>query len=725
MLPHLHTPYSVFRHIQNICAVGNAHPSIVIVSILLAFAPFALAFGQGTSNDPPQPTSTELASGYWQQRSPIGGDIADVAYSPVEPSVLLAAHVATVSATSGALYRSDDSGASWQRVPELGNAPVYDIEFSKTGGIVLGTLDGVVTSSDGGKVWQRRALGIGLNDAVLDVALDPLRPAVLWAGIADAQGTQPVNVMRSHDRGGSWSNRTPPLSRPLSCREIAIDPVDPRRIVAVFGGDFSGGEVWVSENDGLNWTQRSQRLPDRPLRTVAFAGERLLVGGGMRLAGQAFGVYASDDFGRSWAPLHDATWSSLAVESIAVAPDNAELILVATDGGGLRRSENGGRSWQQVSATQGQSLRSVRFDPVSSQRIALGRIADAIALSRDRGLTFATSAEGVHAMNVRAVAMHPFDERRLAIAANGVNTGAVYASSDRGLHWTRGTLPATRFNALAFDADGRLYAVSGGPSAVAAEGLYRRNADGSWTALGPDQGSAYETDIHSLRFGRYSPDTVVIAGSDVGAAGNEATVWISEDRGVHWRKSYESTGAGGVTDIELVEGEGAMRLLATFDDRSGARHGRVLRSDDAGATWQDASAGMPTVFSRSRLCINDSDPQTVYLAATSVNWTSRVYRSEDGGMSWRAMSAEGSSIVDIACDPGNAAVVYVSRQDASATGVERSRDGGASFQRMPAGAEDLFKAGELAVQPTADGSIAVFVVAARGSYLTRVDRLRN
>ena len=35
----------------------------------------------------------------------------------------------------------------------------------------------------------------------------------------DAIGGQPVNVMRSTDSGATWSNRTPPLAQPISCRE--------------------------------------------------------------------------------------------------------------------------------------------------------------------------------------------------------------------------------------------------------------------------------------------------------------------------------------------------------------------------------------------------------------------------------------------------------------------------------------------------------------------------
>ena len=74
----------------------------------------------------------------------------------------------------------------------------------------LGTQDSVRKSTDGGLSWVTLNLGIGANDQVFDVAIDPSDPSILWAGIADAAGSQPVNVMRSTDGGGTWTNRTPP-----------------------------------------------------------------------------------------------------------------------------------------------------------------------------------------------------------------------------------------------------------------------------------------------------------------------------------------------------------------------------------------------------------------------------------------------------------------------------------------------------------------------------------
>ncbi|MDZ4814319.1 MAG: hypothetical protein SGI99_17170 [Pseudomonadota bacterium] len=681
------------------------------------------------------PMQTQVASSaatLWLQRSPVGGDIVDVAYSPVDRALMLAAHIDTTSGTSGTLYRSTDEGASWSVVPGMASHPVHDIEFAADGRAFVATGDGVLTSgaidSPAARArWTRLELGIGLNDAVLDVAIDPSQRSVLWVGITDAQGTQPVNVMRSGDGGHTWSNRTPPMSQPMSCREIAFDPLDPRRMVAVFGGDFGGGQVWTSENSGASWTQRSSGLPNRPIRSTAFGGRRLYVGGGIRLGQQDFGVYVSEDFGRSWMPLHQANWPLLAVESIAIAPTDPNLILVATDGSGVHRSHDGGQSWQlAVSGTESMSVRSVRFRPGSGDRVAIGSIGQAVKLSRNAGLHFDIAAQGIHALNVRALAIDPFDDRHLAIAVASLNSGAVYSSIDAGLSWSVERLPATRFNSVRFANDGTLYAVSGGPSSVAPEGLYVRSAAGSWRALGPDQGSMYETDIKAIRLSTIDPDLIVLAGSDRGASvGNEGTLWRSQDRGAHWTKVYESFGAGVIGDVELIEHNGAVRMLAGFDDAASARNGRVLRSEDGGTTWRDASAGLPAVLSDLRLCFSEVKPDIVYLGATLGNWKSRVFRSENAGDSWRAVGVEGSLIADLACDPRDAETLYVSRRGniESGTRLERSRDGGLSFTDFSSGVAELRESGELAINLAAGGGIAVFLGTSRGSFVARVNDL--
>ena len=164
-------------------------------------------------------------NGDWSSLGPPGGDVFDVAVSTVDANIVLAG-LAPGGSIGGTLYRSSDGGNTWSEVPALDGTSVFDIEFAPApdNTTYLGTQDSIRKSTDGGLSWVTLNLGIGANDQVFDVAIDPSAPSILWAGIADALASQPVNVMRSTDSGATWSNRTPPLAAPISCRGIAVDP---------------------------------------------------------------------------------------------------------------------------------------------------------------------------------------------------------------------------------------------------------------------------------------------------------------------------------------------------------------------------------------------------------------------------------------------------------------------------------------------------------------------
>src|SRR5690606_11368636 len=128
----------------------------------------------------------------------------------------------------------------------------------------------------------------------------------------------PVNVVRSTDGGLTWVDRTPPHAEPMSGTGFAIDPANGYIVVATFAGAFGGGEVWVTDDGGLSWTDRSAGLPTAsPVRAAAYDGARFLVVGGQLFGSQNFGVYASDDLGATWTPLHEPGWPSRAITDIA------------------------------------------------------------------------------------------------------------------------------------------------------------------------------------------------------------------------------------------------------------------------------------------------------------------------------------------------------------------------------------------------------------------------
>jgi photosystem II stability/assembly factor-like uncharacterized protein len=655
-----------------------------------------------------------LGSSAWVSLGPPGGDVFDVAVSTVDPSVALAG-LAPGGSFGGTLYRSSDGGNTWSEVPALDGTSVFDIEFASGGAAYLGTQDSIRKSTDGGLTWVTLNLGIGANDQVFDVALDPTDSSIMWAGIADASGAQPVNVMRSTDGGATWGNRTPPLAAPISGRAIAVDPSDSNTVIAAFGGDFGGGEVWVTTDGGDSWMDRSAGLPGNPLNAVVYDGTRLLVGGGLLFGSQFVGLYESPDLGATWTALHDQTWPVLVVEDIAVDPNDASRIFVAIDGGGVNRTTDGGLTWQiGIGGTQALAGRSIRFRPGNSQELFLGTSSLAVFHSTNGGDTFVQSSEGISELDLFSIDANPLDPVEIAVAFQGQNNGGVFSSADGGATWQLESAPPTRYSAVRFAPDGTLYAISSGPSTVAQEGLYRREINGSWTPLGPDQGPLFESDLDTMRFSRNNPNLLLLGGSDFGVAGFEGTVWRSTDAGAGWDKVYEFGDFHRITDLEIIEDGSDQNIVAAWNSESGDNIGGALRSTDNGGSWFDSSTGLPAFFRGPRLCASPTDPQTLFISAWLSFQSGGLFRTTDAGATWTSTSWTGNQTVgDVACHPIDDQTLFVT-QGSGGDPVLRSQDGGATFAPFSNGLENVVAPRELALA----GDSRLLLASAKGSYAT-------
>jgi photosystem II stability/assembly factor-like uncharacterized protein len=660
------------------------------------------------------PRPARRGAGTWTALGPPGGDVTDAAFSPADPDLALAG-IAPVAGFGGSLYRSVDGGATWSPVPALAGRSVYDLEFAASGKVFAATQDSVWTSEDGGVGWTQLDLGLGLNDQVLDVALDPADPLVLWAGVADAFGAQPMLVLRSPDGGATWANRTPPLAAPISCNALAVRPGASDTVVAVFGGAFGGGEVWTTTNGGTSWENRSAGLPANPMRAVAFAGARLLVGGGQSFGAQYVGLYASDDLGVVWTPLHDGTWPLRVVSDVAVDAADPDVLLVATDGRGVNRTIDGGTSWEVgIGGTAGLAAQSLRFRPASSTDLLLGATSLGVFRSLDGGATFPPSSAGISELDLYSVHVNPADPAQVAVAFQGLNNGGVYSSADGGLSWLLEPVPPTRYSGVRFSPGGILYAVSSGPSTVAPEGLYRREPGGSWTGLGPNQGGLFESDLKALRFSATDSALILMGGSDFGVAGFEATIWRSPDAGVTWQKEHEGADNDFVLDIEIV-GDGSNQVMvASYDGFTAPQEGGVLRSIDGGLSWAPALDGLPGFVRLPRVCAPPGNPQVFYLSAWLSFSSGGLFRTGDGGATWTATGWVGDPVMDVACDPRTSRHLYIAGTETERVAV--SLDGGATFAPYDSGLESARAPRELA--PGTGPAPRLLLASGSGSYVT-------
>ena len=171
-------------------------------------------------------------------------------------------------------------------------------------------------------------------------------------------------------------------------------------------------------------------------------------------------------------------------------------------------------------------------------------------------------------------------------------------------------------------------------------------------------------------------------------ATNGEVVMRSVDGGCSWRESYkpgtatlptDAAGEGVIEAVVASESTPTRAYLMIQQTVGPASRPEVLRTDNAGATWQPASAGLPPTGAPAFLRVAPSDPDTAYLAIAVQGVVELLYGTNDGGLSWTPRSnfgqRPGAQLTDLKVDPLDPNDVWVS----TTSGLYRSTDGGRSF----------------------------------------------
>jgi hypothetical protein len=190
--------------------------------------------------------------------------------------------------------------------------------------------------------------------------------------------------------------------------------------------------------------------------------------------------------------------------------------------------------------------------------------------------------------------------------------------------------------------------------------------------------------LHTIAPWPGDPDRLAVA---VSAAG----VWLSDDGGGSWRKGNEGLVARYVPDDTPPDEVGLcvhrMHRAAARPERLFMQfHGGVYRSDDAGESWTDIAAGLPSDFGFP-LAIDPADPDSAYVIPLTADTDRvtpdgrvRVWETRDGGASW---AARGDGL------PQEHAYLTVLREAFDWTG-----DGGALELYFGATSGDVFGSGD-------------------------------
>ncbi len=345
------------------------------------------------------------------------------------------------------------------------------------------------------------------------------------------------------------------------------------------------------------------------------------------------------------------------VRSLAISPNDPDLVLAGTSSGQVYRSSDGGASWRPAGPFlpfPGWVVSALQFDPNRTEAPE-GRLWAAlrgvwgsghVAFSDDLGRTWVSRATGLPAQSIYSLALVPGEEGRIYAGT----LDGVWGTSDGGLSWAKLTGGQPEMAKVT-----SLLVPPGRPDTVIA-GTWRRayrSTDGGRTWQGVFDGMHLDSEVFSLvptlRPGEVWASTCnwvyqsldggeswtrFVAGMDERRAtafddlpwgrllaGTVAGLYVSDDEGRHWSRR---TGADlSVQVIAHHPGRPARVFLGT----EGAG---VWVSDDGAETFRPASAGLTNL----RVAAVAAAGDELFVAVNHAGPASGVYHSHDGGRSF-------------------------------------------------------------------------------------------
>ena len=575
------------------------------------------------------------AQNVWTVAGPAGGDARAFASVPGQPQHLF------LGTTNSWLYESLDEGAAWHRLAKLGSGDGFVLDH-----IVVDSADpsimyaGAWKDSDSGGLWISHNAGHTWSELsgfkgrpVHALVQAPSDPRTLFAGTLEG-------VFRSSDGGATWTQISPPGSNEIhEIESLAVDPRDPD---IVYAGTWH--LPWKTTDGGKTWHNIKQGLiVDSDVFSIIVDPERTHT----VYLSACSGIYKSENAGVLFHKIQGIPTEARRTRVLAQDPENRQVVYAGTTEG-LYKTVDGGKTFNRMTDA-GVVVNDVYVDPGDSNHVLLATDRGGVLVSRDAGVTFAVSNQGISERKVAALLVDRNDSQRLyAGVVNDKSYGGVFRSVDGGAHWEQlgSGLDGRDVFSLAQTKDGAIVAgtthgifillASGGddPPPAAEDGKSATPGDGSpgavltWQPRNDIANTLMKTATETVRGTRVNVEKQVKAAvielqSEVRALDVSGDVWVaatshglltSHDLGVTWQ--------GGP-----VMGEGDyLSVAVNGDNMAAARADGVVLSKDAGQAWWPM--GVPTMLTRIH-GVAFSPDGTLWLGARE-----GVYYTSDMGKTW-------------------------------------------------------------------------------------------
>jgi len=617
-----------------------------------------------------------------------------------------------------------------------------DIEVPKDDSTVVyigASTGGIMKSTDNCLTWEsifdaQPILTIG------DIAIDPTNSNVVWAGTGEANASSfsflGNGIYKSTDAGANWVHKG--LETSAYIGRIVVDYSNPQRVFAAVAGNlFTAGPdrgIYRSDDGGDSWNRKLFvtdttsgidiiQHPTSPNILYAAMWERRRGLNYRRSFGHSTGIFKTIDGGDTWQKLTTGLPTyEMGRIGLAIAPTDPNIIYAFCDDVSsvdVFKTIDGGTTWTQTNDAAFQGMNSnfgwyfgqIRVDPTNANRVYIMGVE--IWRTDDGGANWIKLAGydigDIH-VDHHAMVIDPAGKRILE-----GNDGGLFRSYDKGVNWYKFyQLPISQFYEVEIDYQNpyRLYGgtqdnntirtYAGGPNQWAAilggdgfyclvnyndpNTIYAESQNGglcksmdngySFTYIIPNNMSG-DRKNWSMPFVMHplDPDVLYLG---------TYRVWKSEFGGFGWVAVSDdltrgNDGSGWHTiSCMAISSVNSDLVLAGTDD------GRVHKTTDGGATWQEITAGLPNRYV-TRVATDPTDENVIYVTLSGFRWDEPipyVFKSTDQGATWQDISGNLPQLPvnAIAIDPQDHTIIV-----GTDAGVFFTKDSGLSWYALAEG----------------------------------------
>ncbi len=321
-------------------------------------------------------------------------------------------------------------------------------------------------------------------------------------------------------------------------------------------------------------------------------------------------------------------------------------VIVGTVGEGMFRSTDGGESWKMVHIGNG-----VHSEALVRTLVSNSQQRETVYAGTDKGIYRSDDAGGswrhlespLDDYVTWSLAIDPQEPRVMFAGTGTPSLPTLFRSTDSGETWGRRpvqmaekcpNVSVPRVTAIVVDPVDRRNVWAG----VEVDGV-RRSTDGgeTWTTI---NGAIPNPDIHNMAVAPGSPSRIFVVASD--------EVYITGDNGETWSSvGVPEKFPWGYPRGIKVRPDKPEEVYLTIGDTFLGTIGAVMRSRDAGASWEELS--LPVRPNSAMWVVEVAPSQGPTVFAGSV--FGYLYRSEDGGDTWEKLWREFPEIGSILCIP--------------------------------------------------------------------------